>query len=202
MRSYGFRRHGFAAWLATAALVLIAGTVGAVIDADVDIAPNSPGYNGSGGFVDTSGISFESSVYFTCADDDNDFDLYCETNHPDKVSLSTNQGTVGQMKKGNNANAVLDVVKIGGIAVGAEIPLSCEKVQVTGKLSEKTGKIEAQCKLKGCEIPNLTVNQVLSAIACIDASLANGSLGGKVQNLKLDKDNKIGGKIKSKGTWF
>ena len=188
--------------LVTAVWILIAGAAGAVLDADVDIDPNSPGYDGSGGHVDASGSSFGSSVYFVCIDADNDFEIYCETDHPDKLRLSARQGTVEQGRKGNNANAVMDVGVMGGIAENTQIPLSCERVEVKGRSNDGTERVEARCTLKGCDIPGeLTVGQIQSAVDCIDAAVANGNLGKKVQNLKLNDDNEIGGRIRSKGVW-
>jgi hypothetical protein len=193
----------FSALLVTAMLTLIAGVARAILDADVDIKPDSPGYDGSAGYVDASGTSYSSAVAVYCTDADNDFHIYCETDHPDKVSLSNAQGQVSQTKKGNNATAAIDVDRMGGIDVDAEFLLSCEKVQVKGKSNDSTERAEVQCMLKGCEIPGaLTINQIRSAIDCIDGSVASGDIGKKVQKLRVGNDNRIQGKIKSKGDWL
>ena len=188
------------ALLATAALILIAGVAGAVFDSNDDILPDSPNYNGSGGYVDASGNIFATGVYFMCADADNDFEIGCDSEHPDKVSLSTNTGRVDQRKNGNNAHAWMSVVKMGGIVEDTTFDLDCEKVQLKGKSNDKTDKIDAQCTLKKCVVPGgLLIDQVRSAEACIEDSEENGEIGKKVTTLKLDRNNLLGGKITSKG---
>lgn len=193
-----------ASWalLATAALIAIAGMAGAILDDSADIFPaKSPDYDWSGGYVDASGTFFSSGVYFQCEDADNSFRIHCDADHPDKVRLSGQKGKVDQTKKDNNAQVWAKVSKVDGVSLGNEGDLICEQAKVKGKMDGRTEKIEVQCLLKGCEIPFLTSNQIASLFRCIDGAVENGNLGKKVQNLKLDSANKIGGKIKSKGFW-
>jgi hypothetical protein len=188
------------ALLATAALILITGVAGAVFNADRAIDPNSPNFNGSGGWVDGSGENYSTGVYFMCTDSDNDFEMGCDSNHPDRASMSTNSGKVDQRKNDNPGDAWMVVNEMGGIDEGgATIPLDCDRVQLKGKSNDRNDKIDSQCTLKSCDIPGaLTVDQVRSAIACMDDSVDNGSLGKNVESLKLKNDT-IEGKITSKG---
>jgi hypothetical protein len=188
--------------LAIASLILIAGMAGAILDEDVDIYPaESPNYDESGGYVDASGNVFASAVYFRCLDDENHFIFVCETDHPDKVSLWREKGRVDQRKRGNNAHVWFQASKVGGLGVEREGDLICEQAKVKSKTNARTEKIEAQCMLKGCEIPFLTSNEIRSVFGCLDNAVENGNLGKKVQNLKRDSAFKISGKIKSKGFW-
>jgi hypothetical protein len=191
------------ALVATTALFLITGVAGAVIDANESIDADSPDYDGSGGWVHTSGNTFRVGVEFQCVDADNEFWVACSSTHPDKVKLSTHQGKVDQMKKGNSANFLLMANKLGGKVVdfpGEAPPLTCERVSMKGKLHDFTKKIESRCIIKNCDIPDwLTVPQIESAIRCLDDSEDTGDLGKKVQTLKLDRNDQLGGRIWSKG---
>jgi hypothetical protein len=190
------------ALLATAALIVIAEMAGAILDDGADIFPaESPNYDGSGGYVDARGAVFSSGVYFSCLDPDNQFIFYCDTDHPDKVSLSGEKGRVDQTKRDNNVHVWFKASKVGGLEVERDGDLICEQAQVKSKTDGRSEKIEVQCTLKDCEIPFLTSNEIRSVFDCLDAAVENGSLGKKVQNLKRDSSFKISGKIKSKGIW-
>jgi hypothetical protein len=193
-----------AALLAMATSILFTGVAGAVVDADESIDPDSPNYDGSAGYVDASDSSFSTGVDFMCVDIDNDFQIGCDSDHPDKVKLARFVGEVSQKKRGNNASAWMWVGEMGGFDVGGTLfPLDCERVQLKGKLKNRNEKIESECKLTKCELPtSLSEDQYRSAEACIDDAEATGDLGKKVTTLKRDKNNLLGGKIKSKGVWL
>lgn len=193
------------AFLATAALILIAGVASAQFfdDYAYSIDPDSPGYDGSDAWVEASGSSYSAGVEFYCTDIDNDFYIGCETTHPDNVNVSKNQGKVDQKKNGNNAYAYISVGEMGGMVEETEFELSCNRVQVMGMANIDNDKVKSQCMLKGCEIPEgLTVGQIGSAIDCIDAAEASGDLGRRVQSLKLNNNNRIGGKIQAAGSAY
>jgi len=192
------------ALLATATLILLTGVAGAIFNSSNDIDPDSPNYDGSAGYVDGSGSSFSTGVYFMCVDIDNDFQIGCDTDHPDKVKLTRWRGEVNQKKKDNNASAWMWVGMLGGIDEGDTLfPLDCEKVQLKGKSNDRNEKIESECKLTKCELPtSLSEDQYRSAEACIDDAEATGDLGKKVTTLKRDNNGLLGGKIKSKGVWL
>lgn len=188
------------ALLATAALIMVTGVAGAIFDSIDDIAPDSPKYDGSAGYVAASGSNYSTGVSFQCVDTDNDFRFGCDSNHPDSVSISTNQGKVNQKKNDNNADAYLNVATMGGLPVNLSFPLVCDRVQMKGKSNDSNDKIQAQCNLKKCDIPgDLTVAQLQSASACIEGSEDDGSLGKSVTTLQLDNNNQLKGKITSKG---
>jgi hypothetical protein len=190
------------ALLATAALVLIAGLAGAVFDADVGIIPDSPNYDGSGGWVDGSGEDYSTGVYFSCEDADNAFEIGCDSWHPDNVTISPKQGKVDQKKTDNNAYAYMSVGEMGGIVEETEFELDCKKVQIKGKANDDKLTAESKCTLTKCNIPGgLTLDQIASAEACIDAAEDAGDIGKKVSTLKLDNQNLLKGNIWSKGTW-
>jgi hypothetical protein len=190
------------AFVAMTALILIAGGANAQFfdDYAYEIDPDSPRYDWSDGYLDGSGSSSGAGVDFFCQDADNLFYIGCETDHPDSVNLSANQGKVNQTKKDNNAEAFIDVYEMGGIIEDSTYYLSCDRVQVKGMANYKNDKIQTQCILKGCEIPaSLTVGQIQSASDCADNAEKNGDLGKSVQTLKLNNKNLINGRIKSKG---
>ena len=202
------------ALLAAAALILIAGVVGAVIDADESIDPESPNYDASEGGVDVSGDEFEARVSFrsSCFDPDNDknnndFEFGCESTHIDRVNLSTHQGQLDQRTRNNNAHAWMDVTEIGGAVKNTVYDLACVKVLIKGKSNDDTEKIEAQCMLRKCTLPKTNNNdfksaqQFQSALDCLDRSEEDGSLGKRVQTLRL-ADDEFGGEITSKGVWL
>jgi hypothetical protein len=80
-------------------------------------------------------------------------------------------------------------------------------VLIKGKSNDDTEKIEAQCTLRKCTPPktdNNPVNseaQFQSAMDCLDKSEEDGSLGERVQNLRL-VDGEFSGEITSKGVWL
>ena len=186
--------------LATAAVILMAGLAGAIFDSDDPIYPDSPQYNGSGGWVDGSGEDFSTGVWFGCSDSDNDFYIGCDSDHPDSVKLSNNQGKVDQRKRDNNGYAYLDVYEMGGIVEDTEFGLDCERVQLKGKSNDNNDRMDVQCMLKGCQIPEgLTVGQLQSAETCIDDAQDLDNIGRRVTNLRLNNNNELGGKITSKG---
>jgi hypothetical protein len=190
------------ALLATAALILITGVAGAVFDADRLIDPNSPNFDGSGGWVDGSGDDFSTGVYFFCGSLDASFEMGCYSEHPDDVSISSNQGKVEQKKRGNNARAYMNVAELGGITVDTEFDLDCQKVQLKGKSNDNTERLESKCTLTKCQIPGaLSRDQIASAMQCIEDQEDAGNIGRKVTKLSLDKNNLIKGRIWSRGVW-
>jgi hypothetical protein len=201
--------------LLAAALMLIAGVVGAVIDADESIDPESPDYDASEGGVDVSGDEFEARVSFRslCVDLDiprnnNDFEFGCESTHIDRVNLSTHQGNLDQKMRNNNAHAWMYVTVIGGATKNTTYDLACERVLIKGKSNDDTEEIEARCTLRKCTPPQTDTNpikaeiQFQSALNCLDASEEDGSLGEKVQTLHLLKNGDLDGEITSKGVWL
>jgi hypothetical protein len=147
--------------LATAALILLAGVAGAILNADSAIDPDSPKYDGSGGYVDASGSVFETGVWLHCIDNDNNFTIGCDSDHPDGVNLTPVQGKVDQKKKDNNAEAWMAVDTMGGIFEDDVYPLICDRMQIKGKLNDDKLTIESQCTLTKCEIPgSLTIDQI------------------------------------------
>ena len=190
------------ALLATAALILVTGLAGAVFDADEDIFRDSPNFNGSGGWVDGSGDSFSTGVWFGCSDIDNDFQIGGDSDHPDNVTIAPKTGKVDQRKADNNAYAYMSVGEMGGIVEETEFELNCEKVQLKGKSNDDTQAIESKCMLKKCAIPGgLTLDQIASAQQCIENAEDSEDIGKKVTTLKLDNNNLLKGNIWSKGTW-
>ena len=202
MRSISSLWNVASAFLAMAGLILTAGVASAQFFNDYAYAidPDSPGYDGSDAWVEASGDNYSAGVEFYCTDIDNDFYIGCETTHPDSVNVSKNQGKVDQKKNNNNAYAYMSVGEMGGEIEETEFELSCEKVQVMGMANIQNDKVKVQCALKGCEIPGgLTLNQIDSAVACINAAEDSGDLGKKVQSLKLNNNNRLNGKVKAAG---
>jgi len=192
------------ALLATATVILFTGVAAAIFDSSNEIDPDSPNYDGSAGYMDGSGSDFSTGVDFMCVDIDNDFQIGCDSDHPDKVKLARWRGEVNQQKKDNNASAWMWVGMLGGIDEGGTLfPLDCEKVQLKAKSNDRNEKIESECKLTKCELPtSLSEDQFRSAEACIDDAEATGDIGKRVTTLKRDNNNLLGGKIKSKGVWL
>jgi hypothetical protein len=190
------------ALLAMAALILITGVAGAVFNADRSIEPNSPNFNGSGGWVDGSGENYSTGVYFSCGGLNDSFEIGCYSEHPDNVTISSNQGKVDQKKTDNNARAYMNVAELGGITVNDEFDLDCKKVQLKGKSNDTTERIESKCTLTKCQIPGaFSPNQIASAQQCIEEQEDAGNIGKKVTSLKLDNNNLLKGKIWSRGVW-
>jgi hypothetical protein len=186
--------------LATTAAIAIAGVAGAIFDSNDTIVPDSPNYNGSGGWVNGAGAEFSSGVYFMCANIDNDFTVQCETEHPDAVSVSASAVKVNQRRKENNARVFIDVTEMGGIVMDAVYDLECERVQITGRSNERMDRIESQCTLKGCMVPDeLTLDQIRSAEVCIEQAEQIHNIGQNVTTLKLKANDLLAGKIRSKG---
>ncbi|MBW2578051.1 MAG: hypothetical protein JRE38_08290 [Deltaproteobacteria bacterium] len=202
MRFFKSFRKVPSALLATAALVLITGLAGAVFNEDVGIDPDSPNYNGSAGWVDGSGEDYSTGVYLMCNDDDNAFEIGCDSWHPDNVTMSTKQGKVDQKKTNNNAYAYMSVGEMGGIVEEQEFELNCKKVQIKGKSNDDKETVESKCTLTKCEIPGgLTLDQIASAEQCIEDAEDAENIGKKVSTLKLDNQNLLKGNIWSKGVW-
>jgi hypothetical protein len=117
--------------------------------------------------------------------------------------MRENAGEVDQKKNGNNADAWIAVDEMGGIIEDTVYPLDCERVQIKGKLNDVYDTIESQCTLTKCEIPGgLTIDQLRSATECMEGSEENGDLRKSVTTLKLDNNNMLKGKVKSKGSWI
>jgi hypothetical protein len=190
------------ALLATAALVLIAGLAGAVFNADTGIDPDSPNYNGSGGWVEAEGDEYSTGVWFVCEDEANAFEIGCESGHPDNVTISTKQGKVDQKKTNNNAIAYMDIGMMGGEVVDDKLELDCKKVQIKGKANDDKLTAESKCTLTKCELPGgITLDMIASAEQCIEDAEDAENIGKKVSTLKLDRNNELKGNIWSKGTW-
>jgi hypothetical protein len=202
--------------LATTVLILTMGVVGAaadILDSEHTIEPISPNFDGSEGGVDASGDTYETWVAFECLtlqpdlDIDNDFRFECRTNHPDKVNL--NSGQVDQRRANNNAEILWTVNYLDGInEQGRVYNLLCDKVLLKGKSNNGNEQIEASCMVKGCDAPPstggpqaITEAQLAAAFECLDTAEAEGTLGTRVQTLKLLNDNTINGTIRSKGFW-
>jgi hypothetical protein len=187
--------------LTMAALILIAGAAAGqeFFDSSESIDPGD-GYQGTAGYVDGSGSEFSTGVSLMCVDINNDFEIDCDSDHPDKVNLSTKQGQVEQKKKGNNADAWMVASKLNGADVDINESLDCEKVQLKGKANTVNQKIDVKCTLKKCERPaGLTTAQIDAAIDCAVAAVGNGDIGRKVGRVSQDRDEQISGHIRSKG---
>jgi hypothetical protein len=204
------------ALLATTVLILTTGVVGAaadILDSEHTIDPLSPNFDGSEGGVDASGDTYETWVAFECLtlqpdlDVDNDFRFECRTNHPDKINLSS--GLVDQKRPNNNAQILWTVNRLDGInEQGRVYNLLCDKVLLKGKSKSDNEQIEASCMIKSCDPPPPTGGpqaisdaQLAAAFECLDTAEAEGTLGTRVQTLKLLENNTIDGAIRSKGFW-
>lgn len=203
------------ALLATTVLILITGVVGAaadILDSKHTIDPLSPNYDGSEGEVDASGDTYGVWVAFDCLTLDpdleveNDFRFECRSNHPDKVNLSS--GVVDQKRPNNNAEILWTVNTLDGRNEGRVYNLLCDKVWLRGKSNNRNEQIEASCLIKNCDAPPptggpqaITEKQLQAAFDCLDTAEAEGTLGERVQTLKLLDGNVISGTIKSKGFW-
>jgi len=204
------------ALLATTVPILTTGVVGAaadILDSDHTIDPLSPDYDGSEGGVDASGDTYGTWVAFDCLtlDSDlevvNDFRFECRSNHPDKVNLSS--GVVDQKRPNNNAEILWTVNRLDGFSEqGRVYNLLCDKVWLRGKSNNRNEQIEASCLIKKCDTPpvkpepqGITEKQLRAAFDCLDTAEAEGTLGERVQTLKLLDGNVISGTIKSKGFW-
>ncbi|MBW2716575.1 MAG: hypothetical protein JRD03_10885 [Deltaproteobacteria bacterium] len=189
--------------LATAALILMAGVAGAIFDDGTDIDPDSPKYDGSAGYVYAEEESSGSGVYLMCNDIMNDFQIGCDSTHPDSVNLTPKQGKTDQKKRDNNAYAWIWADEIGGIDEdNTTFELTCDRVQMTGKANDDKFTAEARCTLSKCDIPGgLTVDQVIAMGDCIDDAEDSGNIGKGVSTLRLDNKNQLKGNIKSKGGW-
>jgi hypothetical protein len=193
------------ALLATAALVLIAGTAAGqdeFFDYDMTTDILDDGYEGSWGRVDGSGDSTYDEVYFWCEDANNSFEIGCYTDHADKVNLSKTTGKVDQGKKGNYANVWMAASALGGNEVDIDEDLTCDKVTIKGKGESKKWTADVKCQIKNCKLPaDLTVGEKDAIIECAEAALDNEDLGKKVGKMRLNSDDEITGKIRSKGVW-
>jgi len=190
--------------LATATLILIAGLAGAIFDAKNPIIPDQPKYTGSGGYVNGEDSDFGAGVWFDCADDENDFTIGCYTDHPDLIIVGTKTVKVDQKVNGNGAYGYMDVVEMGGIVENAQAKLVCDKVKMISFSNDDSDKIKSRCILVRCSIPSgttlsLTLDQIESALACIDDSEVDGSLGKSVSTLTLDNNDLLRGNITSQG---
>jgi hypothetical protein len=138
-----------------------------------------------------------------CTNIANDFQIGCDSWHPDNVTISPTQGKVDQRKTNNNANAWISANRMGGIDEGGTIfPLTCKKVQIKGKSNDDRLTIESKCTLTKCELPGgLELGQIQSAEDCIEESEDNGDIGKSVSTLKLDNNGLLKGRIWSKGIW-
>jgi hypothetical protein len=189
------------ALLTMAALILIAGAAAGqgFFDSSESIDPGD-GYQGTAGYVDGSGSDFSTGVSLMCVDINNDFEIGCDSDHPDKVNLSTKQGQVEQKKRGNNADAWMVASKLNGADVDINESLDCEKVQLKGKANNVNQKIDVKCTLKKCEFPaGVDAAQIDAAIDCAVAAVGNGDIGRKVGRVSQNSDEQISGHIRSKG---
>jgi hypothetical protein len=189
------------ALLTMAALILIAGAAAGqgFFDSSESIDPYDD-YQGTAGYVDGSGSTFSTGVSLMCVDINNNFEIGCDSDHPDKVNLSTKQGQVEQKKKGNNADAWMVASKLDGADVDINESLDCEKVQLKGKANNVNQKIDVKCTLKKCELPaGVTAAQIDAAIDCAVAAVGNGDIGRKVGRVSQNSDDRISGRIQSKG---
>jgi hypothetical protein len=190
--------------LAMAALILIAGAAAGqendFFNTGAGINPDDK-YQGSSGYVVGSDESYWSGVYAMCASEEIEYEIGCNTWHPDRVNISTHQGQVDQKKRDNNADAYMEFTRRNGQDQDTEeLELDCDKVQLKGKYNTKNEKIDAKCTIKNCDLPgNLTVAEIEDAIDCAEDAVDNEELGKRVGNLKL-KNGKISGHIRSKGT--
>ena len=202
MRFVRFFRKASPAVLATAALILITGVAGAFFNSSNSIDPDSPNYDGSAGYVDASGPFYETGVYLMCSNSENDFEIGCDSWHPDSVNMTSKQGKVDQKKKDNNADAWIAGSELGGAVGDFDVFLDCQKVQIKGKSNDDKQTIESKCTLTKCELPQgITLGQIESAADCIEESEDSGAIGKKVSTLKLDGNNLLKGNIWSKGIW-
>ncbi|MBW2716589.1 MAG: hypothetical protein JRD03_10955 [Deltaproteobacteria bacterium] len=162
--------------------------------------------------MDASGDSYGTWVGFDCLtlESDmevvNDFRCECRSNHPDKVNLSS--GVVDQKKPNNNAEILWTVNTLDERDEGRVYNLLCDKVWLRGKSNNRNEQIEASCLIKKCDTPpvkpepqGITEAQLKAAFECLDTAEAEGTLGERVQTLKLVDGNEISGTIKSKGFW-
>jgi hypothetical protein len=187
--------------LVTAALIVMAGVAGAIFDDNVDIDPSEK-YNGSGGYLNAADDTFGAGVYMMCQNADNDFEIGCDTTHPDSANMTPQQGKVDQKKNENNATAWISAGTIGGVMYESTWNLDCEQVRQSGKANDNKFTADAMCTLTKCDIPGgLTVDEIISMQDCIDEAEENGDIGKKVSTLKLDSNNQLKGKIKSAGDW-
>jgi hypothetical protein len=75
-----------------AALILIAGAAAGqgFFDSSESIDPGD-GYQGTAGYVDGSGSTFSTGVSLMCVDINNNFEIGCDSDHPDKVTCRRNR---------------------------------------------------------------------------------------------------------------
>ena len=92
------------ALLGMAALILIAGAAAGqgneFFNAGASINPDDK-YQGSSGYVVGSDEQYWSGVYAMCSSEEIAYEIGCDTWHPDRISLSKDQGQVDQKKKDN-----------------------------------------------------------------------------------------------------
>jgi hypothetical protein len=189
------------ALLTMAALILIAGAAAGqgFFDSSESIDPGD-GYEGTAGYVDGSGSDFSTGVSLMCVDINNNFEIGCDSDHPDKVNLSTKQGQVEQKKRGNNADAWMVASKLNGVDVDINESLDCEKVQLKGKANNVNQKIDVKCTLKKCELPaGVTPAQIDAVIDCAVAAVGTGDIGRKAGRVSQNSDDQLSGHIRSKG---
>jgi hypothetical protein len=189
------------ALLTMAALILIAGAAAGqgFFDSSESIDPGD-GYQGTAGYVDGSGSTFSTGVSLMCVDINNNFEIGCDSDHPDKVNLSTKQGQVEQKKRGNNADAWMVASKLNGADVDINESLDCEKVQLKGKANNVNQKIDVKCTLKKCELPaDVTAAQIDAAIDCAVAAVGSGDIGRRAGRVSQNSDDQLSGHIRSKG---
>jgi hypothetical protein len=189
------------ALLTMAALILIAGAAAGqgFFDSSESIDPGD-GYEGTAGYVDGSGSDFSTGVSLMCVDINNNFEIGCDSDHPDKVNLSTKQGQVEQKKRGNNADAWMVASKLNGVDVDINESLDCEKVQLKGKANNVNQKIDVKCTLKKCDLPaGVTAAQIDAAIDCAVGAVGNGDIGRKAGRVSQNSDDQLSGHIRSKG---
>jgi len=135
-----------------------------------------------------------------CVDNNNNFEIGCDSDHPDKVNLSTKQGQVEQKKRGNNADAWIVASKLNGDDVDINESLDCEKVQLKGKANNVNQKIDVKCTLKKCELPDaVTPAQIDAVIDCAVAAVGSGDIGRKAGRVSQNSDDQLSGHIRSKG---
>jgi hypothetical protein len=194
------------ALLVMAALILIAGAAaGQGNDFFNDAASIKPDekYKGTGGVLDGTDNVYGTSIWVACSDDTIDYDIRCDTEHPDNVNISKHQGKVDQKKKGNNARATMRAWVLNSLPVvdGPFVAdLVCEKIQVKGKYNTKNDKMDLKCTVKKCKfLLGITTADIEDAIDCTEDAVDSGVLGKKATNLKL-RNGLISGNISSKGT--
>jgi hypothetical protein len=116
---------------------------------------------------------------------------------------------VDQKRPNNNAEIIWTVNTLDGRSEqGRMYNLLCEKVWLKGKSNSRNEQIEASCLIKKCDPPPssggpqaITEAQLKAAFECLDTAEDEGTLGERVQTLKLLDNNTISGTIKSKGFW-